>query len=529
MLVIQLTTAAVQKFWEVTLSLAPKHINALRAEGINHPKDLAQFNSKEFEMVIRSMKGKAALPGLAQIRLKQACDFFQFIRATSRKMKNQYLTHDSIKSHAIQFQAFKGTDSKEVGGLSKLTESTDVLLWMDRTEKHLQKIPGRDFYHLVYLLQETDTAPETTVDLLPNKAYSVTHSSMIDKCVVRKSQLDTCAETDKVTLYGPLEFTLQPHESTKDGQAVIKEMYMQHGGRTKWENAHDSTMIQLKTMWNSSTGTKTLTNHIAAFRVNMVDIKRCYKRTGWSTPIEREQVLWLVGLIIATNPLLTAHIAGINDDSNGLGNNFEAAAMHLMLADPVEKHKVKGKRSGNPSISSALAGRGKTGVDLGWYNRDEFKQLDQAQKDELILWRSSAEGKAVILANKTKLKAKRNANKQKTGGEEGNKSSGGGGDDVAADKAKADKAAKKLQKNYPAAAAKAAKQLEASSMEAERAECAAADLFLEAAIKRRGGDPAAKISATSVIEDDYAVAEKDFTQNQTKLKLSAVKSRINKL
>ena len=103
-------------------------------------------------MVIRSIKGKVALPGLAQIRSKQACDFFQFIGDTSRKMKNQYLTHDSIKSHAIQFQAFKDTDSKEVGGLTKLTESMDVLLWMDRTEKHLQKIPGIDFYPLAYLL-----------------------------------------------------------------------------------------------------------------------------------------------------------------------------------------------------------------------------------------------------------------------------------------------------------------------------------------------------------------------------------------
>ena len=54
----------------MTLSLAPKHINALRDDGITHPKDLAQFNSKEFDMVIRSMKGKAALPGIAQIRLK---------------------------------------------------------------------------------------------------------------------------------------------------------------------------------------------------------------------------------------------------------------------------------------------------------------------------------------------------------------------------------------------------------------------------------------------------------------------------
>ena len=113
---------------------------------------------------------------------------------------------------------------------------------------------------------------------------------------------------------------------------------MQHGGRTKWENTHDSTMIQLKTMWNSSNGTKTLSNHIAAFCVNIVDIKRYCKRTGRSTPTVREQVLWLVGSIITTNPLLKAHIAGINGDPIGLRNNFEAAATHLMLADLVEKH-----------------------------------------------------------------------------------------------------------------------------------------------------------------------------------------------
>ena len=101
-LVTYLTITAVQNFLELALSLVPKHIdiNALQDEGTTHPKDLAQFNSKEFDMVIRSMKGKAALPGLAQIRLKQVCNFFQFIRSTSRKMKNQYLTHDSIKSES---------------------------------------------------------------------------------------------------------------------------------------------------------------------------------------------------------------------------------------------------------------------------------------------------------------------------------------------------------------------------------------------------------------------------------------------
>ena len=50
--VTHLTTATVQQFWEVTLSLLPKHVHTLRGEGITHLKYLVLFNSTEFEMVI---------------------------------------------------------------------------------------------------------------------------------------------------------------------------------------------------------------------------------------------------------------------------------------------------------------------------------------------------------------------------------------------------------------------------------------------------------------------------------------------
>ena len=52
-----LTVGAIRDFWEVTLSLLLKHIHALRDEGITHLKDLAKFISKEFDMVIRPIKG----------------------------------------------------------------------------------------------------------------------------------------------------------------------------------------------------------------------------------------------------------------------------------------------------------------------------------------------------------------------------------------------------------------------------------------------------------------------------------------
>ena len=52
------TPIKVQAFWEVVMCLLPKHINALREEGIIHPIDLTPFDSDDFDSVIRSMKGK---------------------------------------------------------------------------------------------------------------------------------------------------------------------------------------------------------------------------------------------------------------------------------------------------------------------------------------------------------------------------------------------------------------------------------------------------------------------------------------
>ena len=93
---------------------------------------------------------------------------------------------------------------------------------------------------------------------------------------------------------------------------------------------------------------------------------------------EREQVLLLIASITTTNNLLIAHISMINGDPNGLGNSFEGIATHLMLAGPIEKN-VKSKRSESALMSFVLAGRGSNGVDLRWYNRNEFKQLTQEQ------------------------------------------------------------------------------------------------------------------------------------------------------
>ena len=102
-----LTTYEVNTFFEGVMGLAAKHINALWNKEITHPEDLANFDLDDFEAVRWSVKGKVTLPGLAQIRLKQACGYFQFVLDTGRNMKNQFLLLKILESHAIQFKVVK--------------------------------------------------------------------------------------------------------------------------------------------------------------------------------------------------------------------------------------------------------------------------------------------------------------------------------------------------------------------------------------------------------------------------------------
>ena len=165
---------------------------------------------------------------------------------------------------------------------------------------------------------------------------------------------------------------------------------MQYGGRSKWERAHDLSMSNMKIKWNSANSNKNLTLHIAFFRQTWVDLKYCCKHTGRSAPTARERVLWMLESIVTVDPLLIAHIAAINGDPNGKGMDFELAATHLMLADPVERkaailnNNSKRKRNGiTVSSAQVLSGRGESGVDFRWHNRKEFRELTQNQKDEL--------------------------------------------------------------------------------------------------------------------------------------------------
>ena len=159
----------------------------------------------------------------------------------------------------------------------------------------------------------------------------------------------------------------------------MNTILLQHGGKGKWEKAHEKLTGQLKKKWKS-TSNITLTEHIAAFRGIVAKIVRVCNHTDHTSPTEGEKVLLILNSIETTDSLLQAHVSSINGDPSVRGSNFEDTATYLMLADSVEKNQSE-QSNRKISVSSSLVGRGSgTGIDLRWYPNWEYKKLDDKEK-----------------------------------------------------------------------------------------------------------------------------------------------------
>ena len=87
-----------------------------------------------------------------------------------------------------------------------------------------------------------------------------------------------------------------------------------------------------------------------------------------------------------------------DNDLEGMRNNFETTAAHLLPNDPVAKKRSSGQKRGSSQISSVMdtsnatmkkPSIGKTGIHLRYYKTGEYRNVTREQKDELREWRAN--------------------------------------------------------------------------------------------------------------------------------------------
>ena len=129
-------------------------------------------------------------------------------------------------------------------------------------------------------------------------------------------------------------------------------------------------------------------------------MQQCAEHVLFQLPNKHMRVGYLLEGIQSMDPRLQAAMASVkmDDGPNGMRNDFEAAAAHLLPYDPVAKKKAAMKRpvaqissmeevaevSGTAVMKESI---GKTGVHLRWHTNAEYKELTSEQKKELSEWR----------------------------------------------------------------------------------------------------------------------------------------------
>ena len=116
----------------------------------------------------------------------------------------------------------------------------------------------------------------------------------------------------------------------------------------------------------------------------------------YQLPNEHSRVGFLLEAIQYSDPGLQAAMA--SNKTEGMRNNFEASAAHLLSYDPAAKKRSIGYKRDSTQISSSMEASddttkkpsiGKTGLHLCFHKNSECRTLDQEQKDELREWRAN--------------------------------------------------------------------------------------------------------------------------------------------
>ena len=147
--------------------------------------------------------------------------------------------------------------------------------------------------------------------------------------------------------------------------------------------------------------------------------------TGNQIPDQAQQVEYLLDSITSQDASLQAGIGNICADSQGMHQNFEASAAHILKVDPYRKNSRQNTGSGNcANISDArfTAGQVDSGVNLRWYPRKEFiSKVSQDQKDELTTWQKTDAGKKAVKKKCGHSNDGSNSNQKISGGDWKNK------------------------------------------------------------------------------------------------------------
>jgi hypothetical protein len=318
-----------------------------------------------------------------------------------------------MRNYAEQWKALEDKKGNDEPDVPKITGALPIIKWTEAFQDYLPRVIGVRNIPLAYVVR-----PEATVPPIGAQAagapHSTEHEAIEIELVYRAAHGHALFREDNAAVYYKLEeatrtttyaASIKPFQRTKNGREAWLALSNQYAGNDKWEAEIKRHEQLLHTRVWKGQSNFTLERFIAQHRNAFVSMQAAAEHVTYQLPNERSRVGFLLEAIQNSDAGLQAAMASIKTDSDGMRNDFEASATHLLPYDPVLKKRndnAGGKRNSadisettgeEATISSfgSKKGTGSTGVPLRYHTYAEYGDLSQAQKDELGEWRTSPE------------------------------------------------------------------------------------------------------------------------------------------
>ena len=150
--------------------------------------------------------------------------------------------------------------------------------------------------------------------------------------------------------------SIKPFQKVKDGRGAWKALTSQYAGKDKWEAEIKRQEQLLHTRIWKGQSNFSLENFISQHRNAYVSMQASAEHVQYQLPNKHSRVGFLLKAIQCSDPGLQAAMASIKTDNGpeGIRDNFEATAAHLLPFDPAAKKRSSGQKRGSAQISSVM-------------------------------------------------------------------------------------------------------------------------------------------------------------------------------
>ena len=357
-------------------------------------------------------------------RIKVASSAVEYHRLVGRSTSAQSMQWTRLENFKEQMDAMKteieGEDKLKLPLISKFLT---IVPWLESFDIYLGSTYGVRKCPMGYVIRTDPDVPVAAPPLAPSQLYSIEHGSLKAEMIARVSHGHALYKLDNEKLFDMMEkatrgtkyaATIAPFKRGKNGRGAYLALRAQHAGNAHWDSTQKSDLDFIMGTKFTGGGQMNLEEYLSRIREHYVSLQLCSQHVTVAVPTPHSLVGYILDNIECSDADVKAALAAIklDDGVNGMRNDFERAAAFLLPVDPVARKAKSKKKRGIAQLSSisgdddskkpsggnkkkkvswkkgkptwkGKTARGKTGVELRYYQPHEFKKLTQEQIEEL--------------------------------------------------------------------------------------------------------------------------------------------------